>query len=262
MHHETVVGEFTQQAESFNTSEVARAGETLDGLIGLAAPRAQERWLDVACGPGIVSRALAPLVRTVHGVDATPAMVDVARREAAALGLDNATFAVGDATALDAPTDSVDGALARFVIHHVPVPSRLVDELARIVRPEGSVVLADHLADADADAAAWSQEIERLRDPSHWACLPLERLRALGSQAGLELEEERTVALTLDYEDWLERGSGGLAARPLIERALTARPGGTECFRVVERDGRRVLALQLWLSRWRRPRSQEALSKR
>ena len=41
-------------------------------------------------------------------------------------------------------------------------------------------MVADHLADEDPRAFAWSQEIERLRDPSHWASLTRERLRALG----------------------------------------------------------------------------------
>jgi AcrR family transcriptional regulator/protein-L-isoaspartate O-methyltransferase len=243
---DVVVGEFTQQAESFNASAVARAPETLDQLVAFAAPHPDEHWLDAACGPGVVARALAPRVRAVHGVDITPAMVELARREAA--GLSNATFAVGDATALDAPDGEFDGALSRFSIHHLPVPGRLFEELARVVRPGGTVVLADHVADPDADAAAWATEIERLRDPSHWASLPVTRLRALGAAAGLELDEERLVPLRLDYEDWLRRGSGGRAAGPLIERALAAAPAGAESFRV--RDG--VLELRLWLARWRR----------
>ena len=62
-----------------------------------------------------------------------------------------------------------------------------------MVRPGGTVVLADHLLNEDPAAAAWSQELERLRDPSHWVSLPLERLRALGATAGLELEREEIV---------------------------------------------------------------------
>jgi len=248
---ERIVAEFTQQAEAFNASAVARAAETLDRLVRLAAPEADERWLEVACGPGIVSRGLARRAREVHGVDMTPAMIDLARREAAAAGLTNATFAVGDATSLALPDADADGAVARFTIHHVPVPGRLLDELARVVRPGGRVILADHVVDADADAAAWSQEIERLRDPSHWACLPMTRLRALAVHAGLELEHEEVMPLVLPWDDWLRRGSGGADAGRVIERALAERPEGTECFRVVELDGRRVLQLQMWLTRWR-----------
>jgi hypothetical protein len=107
------------------------------------------------------------------------------------------------------------------------------------------VVLADHVVDDDVDAAAWETEVERLRDPSHWAALPLRRLRTLGERSRLTLEAERIVPLALDYEDWLARGGG---PRELVERALAERPGGAECLRVA--DG--VLHLRMWLARWRR----------
>jgi SAM-dependent methyltransferase len=253
MHEETVTAEFTQQAESLNSAAVARAAEVVDGLVRLAAPQPHQRWLDVACGPGIVTRGLAAQVRAVHGVDVTPAMVALARREAAAAGLSNVSFAVADATALDVDTASVDGVVARFALHHMPVPGRLLEEAARIVHPGGCVVLADHIADAAAEAAAWSQEIERLRDPSHWACLPVSRLRALGRKAGLELEDETIVPIELDFDDWLRRGSTGPGARTLIERALAERPATAECFRVVEDEDRgRILRLRVWMARWRR----------
>src|SRR4051812_10754161 len=220
MQDERLVGEFTHQAESFNRSQAANARETLEALVDLAEPKPGERWLEAACGPGLVTRALAPRTGSVHGVDLTPAMIELARREAS--GLPNVTFALGDATALDAPDAGFDGAITRFSIHHVPVPARLVEELARVVKPGGAVVLADHVADDDPDAAAWSQEIERLRDPSHWASLPLHRLRALG--AGMTLEEERLAPLSLGYADWLQRRTGAAAAPPLIQRPRRAPP--------------------------------------
>jgi SAM-dependent methyltransferase len=222
---------------------VANAQETLAGLVRFAAPGRDERWLEAACGPGLIARELSPLAREVVGVDATPAMVELARREAA--GLSNVEYALGDAGALEFADASFDGAVTRFSLHHIPVPSRVVAELARVVRPGGSVVIADHMVDADAAAAAWETEVERLRDPSHWAALPLHRLRELGERAGLTLEEERIVPLALEYADWVTRGAG---PRDLVEAALAERPGGAECLRV--EDG--VLHLRLWLARWRR----------
>jgi SAM-dependent methyltransferase len=253
MQDETVVVEFTRQAEAYNLADVVHAAATLDSLVAFARPQAGERWLEAACGPGVVARRLAPLVGEVHGVDLTPAMVELARREALAGGLRNATFEVGDATDLDLPAATFDGALARFAIHHVPVPARLVEELARVVRPGGVVVLADHVLDVEPAAAAWSQEIERLRDPSHWACLPPARLRALGVQAGLALEAEEVFPIDLDFDDWLVRGSAGPGAGRLVARALAERPDGTDSFRVREHDGRRRLELRVWRARWRTP---------
>ncbi len=252
MHRDRIVSEFSHQAESFNTSEAATAAATLDGLIALAAPRPEERWLDAACGPGVISRALAPLVGHVDGVDATPAMIDVARREAAAAGLENTTFTVGDAAALDLPEGSFDAAINRFAIHHIPVPGRMVAELARIVRPGGRIVLSDTVADDDARTCGWAQAIERLRDPSHWASLPLAQLRALGTAAGLTLGDERLATLEIDFDDWLARGTGHENAG-LVEQALAEPPGRSACFDVAPVDDRRRrLRLRVWLSAWRR----------
>ena len=103
--------------------------------------------------------------------------------------------------------------------------------------------------DEDPAAAAWSQELERLRDPSHWASLPLERLRALGAAAGLELEAEEIVPSALDLAEWLQRGSGHAVARPLMERLLASPPASAERF--VIRDG--TLVMTWWAARFRRP---------
>ena len=252
MHDETLRAEFTHQAASFAASPAMTAPETLGVLLDLVPEDPSARWLDAACGPGLVACALAGRVGEVHGVDLTPAMAERARRTAAERGLANATFSVGDATALDLPAGSFDGAVSRFSLHHLPRPGRLVAELARVVRPGGHVMLADHVAEEEAGEAAWHEEVERLRDPSHWACLTPSRLRALGDAAGLRLEHERLVAFGLDFDDWLERGSGGRGARALIDDALAERPAGTKAFAIVPRAGRRELRLVLWLSRWAR----------
>ena len=251
MHDETVIAEFTGQAASFNGAAVINAPDILERLVQVAQPRPDQRWLDAACGTGVVARALAPRVREVIGVDATPAMVELAREEAAARGIANVSFTTGDVTALALPEASVDGAMSRFALHHIPAPGRVVAELARVVSPGGAIVVADIAADEDLDAYAWSQEIERLRDPSHWAALTPRRLREVGRAAGLTLEHEELVALALDFEDWLARGSGAVNAA-VIEQALTHAPAAATSFAVRSHGGARFLHYPLWVGRWRR----------
>jgi SAM-dependent methyltransferase len=253
MYEESIREEFTRQADSFARSPALSAADTLGALVEMVPPDPGGRWLETACGPAIVGRALAARVGSVHGVDLTPAMVEKAEAEAAAAGVENIDFSLGDATALDLPDDSFDGAINRFSLHHIPAPGRVLEEMARVVRPGGWVVLADLLTDADGDGAAWREEIERLRDPSHWACLTRERLLLAAEAAGLELDEERTIPLDLDFDQWLERSSGGAEAAPLVERLLSAPPPGAESFRVTgESPGRRLL-LRNFLARWRLP---------
>lgn len=253
MHADTIVSEFTHQAATFNASPVMSSAETLQTLVDLIPSAEDQRWLEVACGPGLISRALARHVASVRGIDITEAMVELARREARAAGLKNAEFSLGDATALPFDDASFHGAVTRFSLHHIPVPGRCVAEMARVVRPGGWVVLGDHVTDPDQEAAAWHQEIERLRDPSHWACLTPKQLRSLAERADLTLAEERLIPVSLDYEEWLTRGSGGPTMRELVGRALAERPEGCDAFRPGrDPSGKPTLHLRYWLSLWRR----------
>jgi SAM-dependent methyltransferase len=251
MYEESIRQEFTHQTDSFAGNAVATMPETLDALLELVPKDEGARWLEVACGPGSISRALAPRVGSILGVDLTPAMVEKATEEAATEGVANAEFSLGDATALDMADASFDGAVTRFSLHHIPAPRRVVQEMARVVRPGGWVIVADFIADPDRDVYAAIEEIERLRDPSHWSCLTAEQLRTIGEGAGLELEHEQLLPFEIDYDDWLRRGSGGPGAAELIDRLRGEMPD-SECFGVYEENGMRRLGLVNSLTRWRR----------
>ena len=96
------------------------------------------RALDAACGTGRHTKYLAARGHAVVGVDVTPAMLERAR--AAVPGAD---FRVGDLSALPLPDASVDLALCALALTHCPRLERPVAELARVVRPGGTVILSD-----------------------------------------------------------------------------------------------------------------------
>lgn len=253
MYEDSIRAEFTHQSRSFGTSPAMTSAETLGALVEMVPEDSSAKWIDVACGPGVVSRALASGVGSVLGVDLTPAMVEEAERRAAEEGVGNVDFALGDATALDRADDSFDGAITRLSLHHIPAPGRVVAEMARVVRPGGWVLVSDIAGDEDGEAAAWREEIERLRDPSHWACPTPQRLRRMGIAAGLILDEEKLVPIEIDFDEWLERGSGGAEAAGLVARLLREQPEGAESFRVIEGEQGRRLHQRYWLGRWRLP---------
>jgi SAM-dependent methyltransferase len=252
-HGQRIIEEFTHQSERFNAAPVYTTAETLQALVDLLPLTSAAHWLEVACGPGIVSRAIAPRVGSIVGVDLTPAMVEVAAREAERAGLSNARYMVGDATALDLAEACVDGAVTRFSLHHIPLPGRVVAGLARVVRPGGWICLADHITSEDSGEMAWHQEIERLRDPSHWACLTPAMLLALGERAGLVLRDERRVPFSMSFGEWLSRGSGGPGMEAEIRQALALRPTGATSFRVTADPPGERLDLVYHLSLWQRP---------
>jgi SAM-dependent methyltransferase len=253
MYEDSIRAEFTHQAKSFGSSAAMTSAQTLDALIGLVPEDPQARWVDVACGPGVISRAMAGRVGSVSGVDLTPAMIEEAERRAREEAVGNVSFALGDATALDCADASFDGAITRLSLHHIPAPARVVAEMARAVRPGGWVAISDLAADEDGEAAVWREEIERLRDPSHWFCQTPERLRRMGAAAGLEIEHEELVRVDIDFDEWLARGSGGPAVAGLVGRLVEEQPPGAKHFQVVGDSDERRLLQDYWLARWRRP---------
>ena len=124
----------------------ARATGVLSArMIELLEPRPGQRILDLAAGPGEVGFEVLPLIQPggeLLSTDVAPEMVEVARRRAAALGLDGIEFAVEDAARLSLPDASVDGVICRFGLMLVPDMASAAAEIARVLHPGGRVVLA------------------------------------------------------------------------------------------------------------------------
>jgi ubiquinone/menaquinone biosynthesis C-methylase UbiE len=103
--------------------------------------REGDRVLDAGCGTG---RALAPLrdavgpSAVVLGVDLTLAMLEAATR--AGRGLDGQLL-LADAAALPLRSESLDAVFAAGLIAHLPRPGENLRELARVVRPGGTLAL-------------------------------------------------------------------------------------------------------------------------
>ncbi|MEU4155477.1 class I SAM-dependent methyltransferase [Actinoplanes sp. NPDC026670] len=113
------------------------------GILGLFAElvRGRGRVADVGCGPGRITGHLHEAGLDVFGVDLSPGMVEVARREFPGL-----RFEVGSMTALEVADGSLGGVLAWFSLIHVPdeaVPGVLA-EFRRVLAPGGVVMIGFH----------------------------------------------------------------------------------------------------------------------
>ena len=105
--------------------------------------------LDVGCGAGLLVEPLARLGAKVTGIDATPAVIAVAREHAAAMALD-IDYRVGDVQELEGQFDLVT---CMEVIEHVADPAAFVEALAKRLAPGGLLIMSTP------NATSWSRLI-------------------------------------------------------------------------------------------------------
>lgn len=172
--------------------------------LRLLAPRPGERILDLGCGTGQLTQAIATSGARVTGLDSSPAMIQAARRRYPHL-----SFVSGDATNFSFP-DPFDGVYSNAAIHWMNPPEQAVACVARCLRTGGRLAAEfggqGHLADLrSALEKTWREmtgrELEwKMYFPS------VSEFTAVLKGCGLEVRQARMVDLRTRLED----GENGL----------------------------------------------------
>ncbi|KAL9058438.1 MAG: hypothetical protein Q9162_001733 [Coniocarpon cinnabarinum] len=163
----------------------------------------RESLVDLGCGHGTVTRALASHFNRAAGVDPSSGMLEEAQRITADSGISNVSFVQGNAESIpDIPDHSVDLVVAGQAAHWFPYPPdkpNVWDEMRRIVKAGGTVAFwgyADTLFPLDPMASAllhkWAYEkgeIEPGKEGmgSHWSFPGRARIETL--YGGLPLDD-------------------------------------------------------------------------
>ena len=99
--------------------------------------------VDLGTGTGVLLEKLAPRAQRLIGVDASPEMLDVARRHIDAAGWGHVELRLGALEHLPLSDGEADTMVANMVLHHVASPQEALREMRRGLKPQGRLIVAD-----------------------------------------------------------------------------------------------------------------------
>lgn len=154
--------------------------------------RAEGDVLEVAVGTGRNLPFYGAGAR-LTGLDLSPAMLALARARAADLGR-SVELVEGDAERLPFPDASFDTVVCALGLCSIPDPARAVAEMARVLRPGGTLLLVDHVGSSWPPVWVLQWLLERVTIPLAGEYFTRRQVRAVEG-AGLRIvERERRVA--------------------------------------------------------------------
>ena len=144
-----------------------------------------DRLVDIGTGTGRMLELFAPRAAHAVGIDRSSEMLRLARAKLSQRGLANAELRQADFQALPLADASSDVAILHHVLHFAQLPGVVIDEAARVLRPNGRLLIADFAP----------HEREELRDRDAHARLGFSDAQMLGWFADAGLSPMRTETL-------------------------------------------------------------------
>jgi SAM-dependent methyltransferase len=198
-------------------------------VVDAAAPRPDERVLDLACGTGNAALLAAARGARVTGVDAAPRLLGVARERARSQRLD-VEFLQGDLLELPVHDGAADAVLSVFGLIFAPDPARALAEVARAAAPGARLFMSAWIPAGPINdmLAALGRVVARVTEappPQRFAWSDAAAVGAVAHDAGLELRSTTPAELAIRAESPEAYVTAGqehptaFGVRPVLERA-------------------------------------------
>lgn len=182
-----IVKEYQRLASIYDWIYRGYIDKTLEVALKLLQPDGRERILDVACGTGELERRVMEIhpAQAIVGVDITEAMLSRARTKLAAYP--HVVFYQADSAALPFPDASFDCVVTSSAFHYMRNPERVLSEFARVLTPNGRLILIDWTRDA------WQGKLynwlRKKTIPAHYQVHRSEEIKMMCARAGLKITQ-------------------------------------------------------------------------
>jgi ubiquinone/menaquinone biosynthesis C-methylase UbiE len=243
---------FGSNAAQYLSSAVHSAGADLDKLMDAVLASHPTRVLDLGCGAGHASYALARGgAQEVIAYDLAPAMLAVVATEARSRGHAQIQTSQGPAESLPFPNAGFDLVVTRYSAHHWLDMRRGIHEAARVLKPGGTLIVIDVMSPETPLMDTVLQTVEILRDPSHVRNYRESEWRCALTGEGFSEPTSHRWKLPMEFEGWVARIGTSAARIAALKTVFDELPGeAREYFSV---GGNRSFAIDAgWLEARRR----------
>ncbi len=200
-----VTQQFCNTANAYLSSTVHSTGADLVALQHIAARYPTPKVLDLGCGAGHVSFALAPHSDSVIAYDISEQMLAVVENFSRENNLGNVYTQQGCAEHLPFADGSFDIVVTRFSAHHWQDVPAALREVHRVLRSGGVFVVIDIVAPEAALYDTTLQAVELLRDASHVRDYRVTEWSAMLSAAAFTHAYKSEWKLTMQFTPWIAR---------------------------------------------------------
>jgi ubiquinone/menaquinone biosynthesis C-methylase UbiE len=231
-----VQDQFGAVAENYRTSPVHARGVDIDRIVELVRQRPPSSVLDVGCGAGHVTAAVAPWSQRVVASDFTPAMLAQVEHLAAERGLTNIETHEADVEQLPFADASFEIVLSRYSAHHWQHPHTAIRECLRVVVPGGLLLISDIVADEEPALDTFLQTIEYLRDRSHVRDYRISEWLAIFNHAGAAATTDLTWDVPLEFGAWVKRMATPAPQVAMIQHLFHTAPADVQATFAIQAD--------------------------
>ncbi len=216
--HTLVSKQFSPRAAAYVQSAVHASGEDLQALSAFAGQHSFGRALDLGCGGGHVSFALAGHVREIVAYDLSAEMLGAVAREAELRGIGNLKTQQGMVERLPFADESFDFVATRYSAHHWQDVRGALAEARRVLKKGAPAMFMDAFAPDNPLLDTFLQTIEMLRDPSHVRDYALAEWADMLREAGFEPAPAIARKVRLEFASWIAR----MQTKPVYAEAIRA----------------------------------------
>lgn len=245
-HDGHVTNQFGPRAQAYVTSAVHSTGADLEHIAQVATAVRPVRAIDLGCGGGHVTYAMAPGAGDVVACDLSAEMLAVVRETAASRGFGNVRTEQTSVEKLPFADASFDMLGCRYSAHHWQDVDAGFAEARRVLKEGAPALFVDVFAPDRPLLDTHLQGVELLRDTSHVRNYSQAEWRSKLAKAGFRVGEVTTWRLRMDFPVWIARMATPAPLATAIRLVQDSAPEEVRRHFAIEPDGSFMLDMAMF----------------